>query len=190
MEWYADLVMTGDKWEPDGELPEFSVGYLRCTAVDLTRGESAPEVLDALSADLEVFCPAFDGNDVTEEIQDQFEAPLFGVLALEVAEIASPFRGRGLGVWLAAEVIARLAPYPGTLVLGYPQHFGPPFPGVSSAAAVRKLRRHWRRVGLEPLRGAPQLLGQSTDRRCFDRARARARSVVKGLSFTVDPKAA
>ena len=188
MEWSADLVM----WASDGESPEFaefSVGYLRCTAVDLTRGEPVEEVFDALSADLEVFCSAFDGGDVREDIQDQFEAPFFGVLALEVAEIAPPFRGHKLGAWLAAEVIARLAPYPYVLVLGYPHPFGPTFPEITDKQAVGKLRRHWRHVGLEPLRGVSHLLGQSTERRNLHRARSKLNSTVDSLKIQFEPKA-
>lgn len=183
MQWCAGLTM----WNADDGQSKVLVGHLRFLSMRLWEDPVA-DMLDSLSADDAMFLDLFDGEDVNDEIVEQFSGISFSnVLVLECAEVAEPLRGNNLGAWLAAEVVSRMACGPGTLVAGYPHPFGDPFGGRTEKQAVAKLRRHWRQAGLVPLKGASHLFGGTTDLPALSRARRKIGSAVEDLRVRIDP---
>lgn len=148
--------------------------------------DSIPALLDSLSADAAHFAVLFDGDDVNTAVEQQFsDAPPFGqILIVTEVLVAAPVRGHDLGAWLVAEVIARIASSTDTLVLLYPWPAGENL-GEARPEVVRKLARHWRRVGLVELTDFPEFLGQSTAFVALSRAREVLKRRVDDIEIAV-----
>jgi predicted Zn-dependent protease with MMP-like domain len=158
MDWRAEL------WLGHLEIvdePDVLGGYADFLTVRLGEHPIA-DVLDSLSQDAENFAGLFDGSNVAESVQYQFQEPFNTVLILLTVLVAKPLRGHDLGAWLAAEVIARMASGTDTLVLLYPHPAGEPPEDVSEIHAIDALNRYWRKAGLVPIDEHPGFLGQST----------------------------
>jgi len=172
MEWLAELVMCHFGEDGFGDPVTIVVGELSFLTIRLNE-ESVWATLDSLSGDAEMFGELFEADYVKPEVAEQFsELPFNSVLILMNARIAQPVRGHNLGAWMAAEIIARMASATDTLVLAYPHPAGPPFDGTTEERAVRKLRRHWMKIGLTPIDEYPHVMGQSTAYAVLNAARA------------------
>jgi hypothetical protein len=158
MDWRAELWLAHLDIVDE---PDVLGGYADFLTIRL--GEhSIADMLDALSSDAENFAGLFDGKYVADSVQDQFQEPFNTALILLTVFVAEPLRGHDLGVWLAAEVIARMASVSDTFVLLYPHPAGETPEDVSEIQAIDALNRYWRKAGLVPLDEHPGFLGQST----------------------------
>lgn len=117
--------------------------------------------------------PLFDGEDIVEGLQEQFEAWPSGLLILDQAHLHPAVRGHGLGAWAVAEVIHMMTYSGDVLILTYPSPpGGQNLPKRELRQAQNRLARYWEKVGLVRLDAAPHLMGQSTVYRYLDEARA------------------
>ncbi|HRD11742.1 MAG TPA: hypothetical protein PLI79_07760 [Mycobacterium sp.] len=111
-------------------------------------------------------------------MQEQWEdAPFNRILIVTHVEIAEPLRGQDLGLWLVAEVIARMSSPIDTLVLLYPDPAAPRVSAVAEVTGAEALMRYWQRCGLVPIGHRPQFLGATTAYSYLARARTALRSV-------------
>lgn len=160
MTWRAELELAYLK---DGDNPGVLAGY--ADFVTIRTGEHPiGDLLDSLSPEAEHFAGLFEGDDVNEALEEQFEdvLPFHRVLIVTKVFVAEPVRGNDLGAWLVAEVIARMAGAIDTLVLMDPFPAVDRTGGASKLTAVDTAVRYWRRVGLVPLDADRAFLGQST----------------------------
>ena len=167
MTWRAELELA---YLDEGDKPYVLGGYADFLIIRV--GEHPiDDLLDSLSQDTEHFAELFDGDDVADEVQEQFEDSAFNqILIITLVEIAAPLRGHDLGAWLIAEVIDQMASPLGTLVLLYPHPVGEQAEGAAEAASVKALSQYWQRVGLQPV--GDGFLGQVTVYRYLSAARA------------------
>lgn len=148
-----------------------------------------PELLDAISGDTAAFMPLFDGEDIVEGLQEQFEAWPSGLLILDQAHLHPAVRGHDLGAWAVAEVIHAMTYCGDVLILTYPSPpGGQNLPKRELRRAQNRLARYWEKVGLVRLDVAPHLMGQSTVYRYLDEARA-ALAPVAEVRIEVDAEA-
>lgn len=184
MPWRADLELgyldengnEGDTWDVVGGHAEFLV-------IHVGRHPFA-DLLDSALQDTSHFAGLFEGDDVALEVRDQFEdAPFNRVLIVTLVEVADPLRGNGLGAWLVAELVDRMASPTDTLVLMYPAPVGPQASKAAEAAAACKLSRYWQQFGLDPIRHQPDFLGAATAYAHL----ARARDALRALDEVVIP---
>lgn len=146
------------------------------------------DLLDSISADTEHFAELFDDDDVNDALQEQFDdVPFNRVLIVTTVSVARPVRGHDLGAWLVSEVIARMAGAIDTLVLLYPYPADAEGEGAAVLAAAIVLAKYWRRVGLVPIAGHPEVLGQSTGYIALPEARDKLRSV-KDVAISVSAR--
>jgi hypothetical protein len=165
----------------DGKV--FKVGRVKAYRIHagLAReaGESVFEVCDARSQEMcEVYDALFDpDDDLNPEIRDQFEAIDSDVLVLDYVLLSPRWRGLKLGLLAARKVIdllgggcglavSRIAPlHPDAEEFkAMPAGWIPRHGGVDERrAATARLRRHFRRMGFERIRGT-RFHGLSMDR--------------------------
>lgn len=168
MTWRAELELT---YLSEEDTPNVLGGYADFLIIR-TGEHPIGDLLDSLSQDAEHFSELFDDDDVAYVVQEQFEdSPFNRILIITLVEIAGPLRGHGLGAWLVAEVIDRMASPLDTLVLLYPHPVGEQADDAAEAASVEALSRYWQRVGLQPV--GEGFLGQATAYRYLPDARAR-----------------
>ncbi|MFV8227331.1 hypothetical protein [Mycolicibacterium fortuitum] len=178
MTWRAELELA---YLSEDDTPNVLGGYADFLIIRV--GEHPiDDLLDSLSQDAEHFAELFDGDDVADSVQEQFDdSPFNRILIITLVEVAGPLRGHDLGAWLVAEVISRMASPIDTLVLLYPHPIGQVDEGAE-AKAVAALTRHWQRAGLQPV--GEGFLGQATAYRYLSDARVRLKGVA-GLHITV-----
>lgn len=179
MTWRAELELA---YLSEDDTPNVLGGYADFLIIRV--GEHPiDDLLDSFSQDAEHFAELFDGGDVADSVQEQFDdSPFNRILIITLVEVAAPLRGHDLGAWLVAEVISRMASPIDTLVLLYPHPLGDQVDDVAEAAGVAALTRHWQRVGLQPV--GEGFLGQATAYRHLSDARARLKGVA-GVHITV-----
>lgn len=182
LDWTAQAAMFADGEESE-VLRTVPVGTLDFAVLRLDEGVPIVELLDELGDEALPFEEAFVGDVLSTEAEMQF-GWCHTVLLLLDARIAGEVRGRGLGAWLAAEVCARFAS-PGTIVLGWPHPVGIPEKGRGMVEAEDALMNYWTWVGLEPLNGAPHLIGQSTHCDTLSSSRKVLRERLDGVRISV-----
>ncbi len=163
MVWRADLELGYfDEDDDPGDATQVSGGHAEFVLVDVGT-DPIGELLDSLSPDAAYFSTLFEGVDVAPAVQQEFEdAPFNRILIVTRVEVAAPLRGHGLGAWLVAELIARMASPIDTLVLLYPHPAGPHADNVTEMAGAEALWSYWQRCGLAPLGHHPQFLAAAT----------------------------
>lgn len=169
MDWRAELELGYFGGRHDGavdlgDTPDVYGGYAEFLQIRLGEHD-VWDLLDSLSQDAEMFGHLFDGDEVGDWAEDDFEhamPPVNSVLIVTAVYVATALRGNSIGAWLVAEVIARMASATDTLILMYPHPLGHSADDVSDLEAVEKLTRYWQRVGLNPIDSHPGFLAQST----------------------------
>ncbi len=178
MAWRAEMELGYfDEDDDPGDATQVSGGHAEFVLVDVG-ADPIGELLDSLSPDAAYFSTLFEGVDVAPAVQQEFEdAPFNRILIVTRVEVAAPLRGHGLGAWLVAELVARMASPIDTLVLLYPNLAGPHADNVTEMAGAEALWSYWQRCGLAPLEHHPQFLAAATAYTHLLRARDVLRSV-------------
>ncbi|MFC9841133.1 hypothetical protein ACFVKB_46420 [Rhodococcus sp. NPDC127530] len=175
LDWFAELVMTVDIDDADDVI----VGSLDFTVIRLGTGDPIALCLDQFDGDHEMLAGLFDGNQLAEQVAEQYETLTVvteAVLIPNIAFVTEPLRGHDLGLWLVAETIHRMLPTGMVLMWPYPvlttdsvlaTDLGadPDADPVQIAAldsAIGRLSDHFARCGLTPVESAPWALGMST----------------------------
>lgn len=176
MTWRAELELS---YHVEDDTPDVLAGSADFLIIRV--GEHPiGDLLESLSEETARFAELFDGDDVAGEVQDQFDdAPFNRILIITDVAIAGPLRGHGLGAWLVAEVIDRMASPTDTLVLLQAEPAG-----QASPSEVSALSKYWERVGLEVIQEHREFMGQATAYSHLGRARA-ALSAIADAEFTV-----
>jgi hypothetical protein len=89
------------------------VGSLDFTVIRLGIEDPIGLCLDQFDGDHEMLAGLFDGNQLAEQVEEQFETPTVvteAVLIPNIAFITEPLRGHDLRLWLVAETIHRMLP--------------------------------------------------------------------------------
>ncbi len=174
MTWRAELELA---YEADGEFADVLAGYADFLTIRVGEHPIA-DLLDSLSQDADHFSGLFADDDINDALQEQFDdVPFNRILIVTMVCVAEPLRGHELGAWLVSEVIASMAGAIDTLVLLYPHPADTETEDGSVLAAVNTLANYWLRVGLVPLDGHPEFLGQATAYNALPNARDKLRSV-------------
>ena len=175
LDWFAELVMTVDIDDAD----DVVVGSLDFMVIRLGTEDPIALCLDQFDGDHEMLAGLFDGNQLAEQVEEQFETVTVvteAVLIPNIAFVTEPLRGHDLGLWLVAETIHRMLPTGMVLMWPYPVLGTDPDPdtGVDSDpdadsaqitaldSAIGRLADHFGRCGLTPVESAPWALGMST----------------------------
>ncbi|SEB67498.1 hypothetical protein [Rhodococcus koreensis] len=188
LDWFAELVMTVDIDDADDVI----VGSLDFTVIRLGTADPIALCLDQFDGDHEILAGLFDGNQLTEQVEEQFETLTVvteAVLIPNIAFVTEPLRGHDLGLWLVAETIHRMLPTGMVLTWPYPADCTGPDPGPDSDpdadsaqitaldSAIGRLADHFGRCGLTPVESAPWALGMSTTFEALPVARSRLGAV-------------
>lgn len=192
MDWRAELELGYFGGRQDGSVdlgdtPDVFGGYVDFLQIRLGEHD-VWDLLDSLSQDAEMFGALFDGGEVGDWVEDDFEhmlPPVNSVLIITAVSIAKALRGNSIGAWLVAEVIARMASATDTLVLMYPHPLGHPADDISELEAVDKLTRYWQRAGFDPVGSHPGFLAQSTAFQIFGERRRELDHTLEHLSIAV-----
>ncbi|WP_071288672.1 hypothetical protein [Mycolicibacterium llatzerense] len=173
MTWRAELEL-GYLDDEEWDTPQVVAGHAEFLIINV--GEHPiGDLLDSLSQDAMAFAGLFEGVDVAQEVQDQFDDAWFNrVLIVTLVDVAAPLRGHDLGAWLVAEIVARMAGATDTLVLLYPHPVGRK---TNDVAGARALSTYWQRVGLVPVRHQPHFLCAATAHIHLSNAREALRHV-------------
>nr|WP_271213589.1 hypothetical protein [Rhodococcus wratislaviensis]GLK40767.1 hypothetical protein GCM10017611_76420 [Rhodococcus wratislaviensis] len=171
LDWFAELVMTVDIDDAD----EVVVGSLDFTVIRLGTEDPIALCLDQFDGDHEMLAGLFDGNQLTEQVEEQYETLTVvteAVLIPNIAFVTEPLRGHDLGVWLVAETIHWMLPTGMVLMWPYPVLSTGSDPDPESDedsvqitaldSAIGRLSEHFGRCGLTPVESAPWALGMST----------------------------
>ncbi|KAF0957394.1 hypothetical protein [Rhodococcus sp. T7] len=175
LDWFAELVMTVDIDDAD----DVVAGSLDFMVIRLGTEDPIALCLDQFDGDREMLAGLFDGNQLAEQVEEQFETMTVvteAVLIPNIAFVTEPLRGHDLGLWLVAETIHRMLPTGMVLMWPYPVLDPDPDPdtGVDSEpdagsaqitaldSAIGRLADHFGRCGLTPVESAPWALGMST----------------------------
>ncbi|MEB3031749.1 hypothetical protein [[Mycobacterium] nativiensis] len=174
MTWRAELELA---YEADGEFTDVLAGYADFLTIRVGEHPIA-DLLDSLSEDAAEFAGLFADDDLNDALQEQFDdVPFHRILIVTMVCVAEPLRGHELGAWLVSEVIAGMAGATDTLVLLYPHPVGIETEDASVLDAANALANYWLRVGLVPIDGHPEFLGQATAYNALPNARDKLRSV-------------
>ncbi|WP_241031835.1 hypothetical protein [Rhodococcus koreensis] len=163
------------------------VGSLDFTVIRLGAADPIALCLDQFDGDHEMLAGLFDGNQLAEQVEEQYETLTVvteAVLIPNIAFVTEPLRGHDLGLWLVAETIHRMLPTGIVLMWPYPvlttgsilgtgtdpdpdpdPDADPDADPVHIAAldsAIGRLSDHFGRCGLTPVESAPWALGMST----------------------------
>ncbi|MEX3769384.1 GNAT family N-acetyltransferase [Mycolicibacterium fortuitum] len=181
--WRAELELS--YLDDDGDAPDVLAGYADFLIIRV--GEHPiDDLLDSISEDASHFAELFDKDDVAAAVQEQFDdAPFNRILIITLVTVGPSLRRHGLGAWLVAELIDRMASPTDTLVLLYPYPVGPQTDKASELAAVNALSSYWQRVGLQPIAAQPQILGQATAYSHLPNARAELNAATAHVKITV-----
>ncbi|WP_213576495.1 hypothetical protein [Rhodococcus sp. USK13] len=99
------------------------VGSLDFTVIRLGIEDPIGLCLDQFDGDHEMLAGLFDGNQLAEQVEEQFETLTVvteAVLIPNIAFVTEPLRGHDLGLWLVAEAIHRMLPTGMVLMWPYP----------------------------------------------------------------------
>jgi len=186
LDWFAELVMTVDIEDAD----DVVVGSLDFTVIRLGTEDPIALCLDQFDGDHEMLAGLFDGNQLTEQVEEQYETLTVvteAVLIPNIAFVTEPLRGHDLGVWLVAETIHRMLPTGIVLMWPYPVLTTGSYPDADPDAdpvhiaaldsAIGRLSDHFGRCGLTPIESAPWALGMSTTFEALPVARSRLGAV-------------
>ena len=167
LDWFAELIMTVDIDDAD----DVVVGSLDFTVIRLGTEDPIALCLDQFDGDHEMLAGLFDGNQLAEQVEEQYETLTVVtevVLIPNIAFVAEPLRGHDLGVWLVSETIHRMLPTGIVLMWPYPVLSSDPVLDADPAqiaaldGAIGRLSDHFGRCGLTPVESAPWALGMST----------------------------
>jgi hypothetical protein len=103
MSWGAEIALS-DCEDDEGE--PLTVGQI--TFITARLSTDTADMLDAHSADAEIFAELFVGEFLAAGVEDQFDGCPIGIILLEHAYLHPAVRGRDLGAWAVAEVIHHL----------------------------------------------------------------------------------
>ena len=190
LDWFAELIMTVDIDDAD----DVVVGSLDFTVIRLGTEDPIAMCLDQFDGDHEMLAGLFDGNQLAEQVEAQYETLTVvteAVLIPNITFVTEPLRGHDLGLWLVAETIHRMLPtgivlmwpYPVLTtgsILGSDPDADPDADPVHIAAldsAIGRLSDHFERCGLTPVESAPWALGMSTTFEALEVARSRLGAV-------------
>ncbi|CAG7636763.1 hypothetical protein SIM91_05180 [Rhodococcus opacus] len=190
LDWFAELIMTVDIDDADDVI----VGSLDFTLIRLGTEDPIALCLDQFDGDHEMLADLFDGNQLAEQVEEQYETLAViteAVLVPNIAFVTEPLRGHDLGAWLVSETIHRMLPTGIVLMWPYPVLSSDPDldAGAQIAAldsAISRLSDHFGRCGLTPIESAPWALGMSTAFEALPVARSRlgaVRSTTVSLSI-------
>lgn len=135
LDWFAELIMTVDIDDAD----DVVVGSLDFTVIRLGTEDPIALCLDQFDGDHEMLAGLFDGNQLAEQVEEQYETLTVvteAVLIPNIAFVTEPLRGHDLGLWLVSETIHRMLPT--GIVLMWPTRCSPPAP--SSAQGPTRIR--------------------------------------------------
>jgi hypothetical protein len=168
-QWHVDIVMNIEE-QDEGEVlrpRQLTVGYLELWTLPLD--ECVGDTLDSISGDTAEYLQLIAADAISDDVADQFDDSFItGLLILDRAYIHPALRGRSLGLWAVVDAIRRLTfGSIGVLVVAHPTPTEDRS-GISTAAAAKRLARHWGEAGLEPIHACPELVGQTTAVRAFD----------------------
>jgi hypothetical protein len=171
MNWHVSVSMSVAEIDDDDDDGRIQIGSLDLWTAPL--GGSLTYALDAVSQDSSAYLALFSDGDISDGVLQQMNIPaVYGLLIVNRAYIDPALRGRDLGAWAVARAIRDLTLGSSeVLVVAYPNPTEER-PGVSEAKGARMLARHWAKVGLEPIKRCPNLVGQSTAADALDVARA------------------
>jgi hypothetical protein len=145
--------------EEEDEPAHAMVGYVDFLTAPID--ECLIDTLDSLSGDTAAFCELLSGGDVSDEVAAQFPDVFSGILVLDRAFVHPVLRGHNLGAWAVSQVIRHMTFASDSLVVTMPSPTETR-PGMPEKVGARQLAKHWRTVGLETIKAAPRLSGQST----------------------------
>lgn len=175
--WRADLELSYLHENGIESGPAVVAGRAEFLVIDVGR-EPVVELLNSLPQDTDRFAGLFEGSDVAPPVQEQFEdVPFNRILIVTVVEVSEPLRGNGLGAWVVADVIGRMASPIDTLVLLRPAPLGPQPSKAAELAGIRALSRYWQLYGLAPIKHVPDVLGAATAYSHLSRAREALRAL-------------
>ncbi|WP_212815012.1 MULTISPECIES: hypothetical protein [unclassified Mycolicibacterium] len=177
--WRADLELgyLDEHGNAEWDAPDVVGGHAEFVVINVGQHPIA-ELLDSLSQDTALFGVLFEGDDVAEAVQEQFENETFNrVLIVTAIEVAEPLRGNGLGAWVVAELVERMASPTDTIVLLHPAPAEPPASKDAELAAKRALSMYWQQFGLKPIKHQPEFLGAATAYGQLQRARDALRAL-------------
>ena len=189
LDWFAELIMTVDIDDTD----DVVVGSLDFTVIRLGTEDPIALCLDQFDGDHEMLAGLFDGNQLAEQVEEQYETLTVvteAVLIPNITFVAEPLRGHDLGLWLVSETIHRMLPTGIVLMWPYPV-LSPGSPGSDPDAdpdadpvhitaldsAIGRLSDHFERCGLTPVESAPWALRMSTTFEALAVARSRLGAV-------------
>lgn len=169
-QWRVDIVMSiedDEEWEPR----RLTIGFLELWTLPVD--ESVAETLDSISVDTAEYLELLSGDDISDEVAEQFDDSFItGLLILDRAYIHPALRGHSLGLWALVQAIRQLSFGAFTvLVAAFPTPTEVRS-GISTDAAAKRLAQHWGEVGMEPIHACPKLVGQSTASNAFENAHA------------------
>lgn len=160
MTWTAELELAASDADGDDH-GQVIGGYASFLSIRLHE-HPIEDLLDSLSSDALVFAPLFVGDELVDEMTEQFEETNNNVLIITTVHIAEELRGHTLGAWLVAEIAARMAPTIDTVVILHPYPASGPDTDISDLETVESLQRYWQKAGLQPVHGHPEFLAAST----------------------------
>lgn len=146
--WYVSA--TAYDWERVDELgnaAEETVALINIVKGSLLDG-SLWDQLDAIEADLEAVASSVLNprrGDLLPEVLDRVEGSGSSLVILNSATLSTPWRGHGVGVWLAGEAIEVLA-NDAHCVVTHPAPLDGSR-GKERKLAIRKLQRVWEQLG-------------------------------------------
>jgi hypothetical protein len=164
-----------DRDETESVAGTFSF-YVANVPLAVNCGLDIVDVADSIDEDLYVYCSALfkpgTASELRPEVTDLFEYPMVGrMLMLHLAKVLPEHRGKHLGLVAAHKIIEQFG---NGLVVAFPQplqhHSGynrekkmgyETFEPVREAA-LKRLTRHWQRLGFKPIAGTG-CLGLSTE---------------------------
>jgi hypothetical protein len=189
LDWFAELTMTVDIEDAD----DVVVGSLDFTLIRLGTEDPIALCLDQFDGDHEMLAGLFDGNQLAEQVEEQYETLAViteVVLIPNIAFVTEPLRGHDLGAWLVAETVHRMLPTGIVLMWPYPV-LSDPDPDADPAqiaaldSAIGRLSDHFGRCGLTPVESAPWALGMSTAFEALPVARARLLGAVRNTKVSL-----
>ena len=119
--------------------------------------------LGQFDGDHEMLAGLFDGDQLTEQVEEQYETLTViaeVVLVPNIAFVTEPLQGHDLGAWLVAETIHRMLPTGIVLMWPYPVLSSGPDPDANPAqiaaldSAISRLFDHFQSCGLTPVESA------------------------------------
>lgn len=187
LDWFAELTMAVDIDDADAVV----VGSLDFTLIRLSTGDAIAWCLDQFDSDHEMLADLFDGDQLTEQVEAQFETMILSsdvVLVPNIAFVAEPLRGCKLGAWLLSETIYHMLPAGIVLMWPYPVTASDDPQIEELDGAITRLSDHFQLCGLTPVESAPWALGMSTVFAALADARSRL-DPVRGVSVSISLEA-